>query len=61
MKQVWELSLWFMGVAKVSNPVKQGLVAMTGPIFDTLIICTATALMILVSEFGKHHRLKALH
>ena len=37
------------GVAKVSNPVKQGLVAMTGPIFDTLIICTATALMILVS------------
>ena len=37
------------GVAKVSNPVKQGLVAMTGPIFDTLIICTATALMILIS------------
>ena len=37
------------GVAKVSNPVKQGLVAMTGPIFDTLIICTATALIILVS------------
>ncbi len=37
------------GVAQVSNPVKQGLVAMTGPIFDTLIICTATALMILIS------------
>ena len=37
------------GIAKVSNPVKQGLVAMTGPIFDTLIICTATALMILIS------------
>ena len=37
------------GVAKVSDPVKQGLVAMTGPIFDTLIICTATALMILIS------------
>ena len=37
------------GVAKVSNPVKQGLVAMTGPIFDTLIICTATALIILIS------------
>ena len=37
------------GVAKVSYPVKQGLVAMTGPIFDTLIICTATALIILIS------------
>ena len=37
------------GVAKVSHPVKQGLVAMTGPIFDTLIICTATALIILIS------------
>ena len=33
------------GVAKVSDPVKQGLVAMTGPIFDTLIICTATCLL----------------
>ena len=37
------------GVAKVSNPVKQGLVAMTGPIFDTLIMCTLTAVIILIS------------
>jgi len=37
------------GAAKTSNPVKQGLVAMTGPIFDTLIMCTLTALIILIS------------
>ena len=37
------------GAAKTSHPVKQGLVAMTGPIFDTLIMCTLTALVILVS------------
>ena len=37
------------GAARTSEPVREGLVAMTGPIIDTLIICTATALMILVS------------
>ena len=29
--------------------VKQGLVAMLGPIFDTLIMCTSTALLIIIS------------
>jgi AGCS family alanine or glycine:cation symporter len=37
------------GAAKTSNPVKQGLVAMLGPIFDTLIMCTSTALLIIIS------------
>jgi len=37
------------GAAKTDQPVRQGLVAMVGPIIDTLIICTATALLILVS------------
>ena len=37
------------GAAKTSHPVKQGLVAMTGPIFDTLIMCTLTAVLILIS------------
>jgi len=37
------------GAAKTSHPVRQGLVAMTGPIFDTLVMCTLTALLILVS------------
>ena len=36
------------GAAKTSNPVKQGLVAMLGPIFDTLIMCTSTALLIII-------------
>ena len=37
------------GAAKTDQPIRQGLVAMVGPIIDTMIICTATALLILVS------------
>ena len=37
------------GTATTTHPAKQGLVAMTGPIFDTLIMCTLTALVILMS------------
>ncbi|MDF1789979.1 MAG: alanine/glycine:cation symporter family protein [Verrucomicrobiales bacterium] len=37
------------GAAKTKEPVREGLVAMLGPIIDTLLICTATALAILVS------------
>lgn len=37
------------GAAKTSEPIREGLVAMMGPVIDTLLICTATALMILVS------------
>ena len=37
------------GAAKTSEPVREGLVAMVGPIIDTLLICSATAFMILVS------------
>ncbi len=33
--------------AKTEYPVREGLVAMTGPLLDTLIICTLTALVIL--------------
>ena len=35
------------GAAKTDEPVREGLVAMLGPIIDTLIICTSTALIIL--------------
>jgi len=35
--------------AKVNEPVREGLVAMIGPFIDTLIICTMTGLVILVS------------
>lgn len=37
------------GAAKTKEPVREGLVAMTGPIIDTLLICTATAMLILIS------------
>lgn len=33
--------------ARTDEPVREGLVAMTGPLIDTLIVCTATALIIL--------------
>ncbi len=35
--------------AKTNDPVKQGLIAMLGVFIDTLIICTMTALVILLS------------
>jgi AGCS family alanine or glycine:cation symporter len=38
------------GAAKTDQPIRQGLVAMIGPIIDTMIICTATALLILVAD-----------
>lgn len=37
------------GAARTAEPVREGLVAMLGPIIDTLLICTATALLILLS------------
>lgn len=37
------------GAARTSEPVREGLVAMLGPIIDTLVICTATALLILMT------------
>jgi len=37
------------GAARTREPIREGLVAMLGPIVDTLVICTATAFMILVT------------
>ena len=37
------------GAAKTNEPVREGLVAMLGPIIDTLVVCTCTALAILVT------------
>ena len=37
------------GAAKTDEPVREGLVAMMGPAIDTLIVCTMTALAILVT------------
>jgi len=35
--------------AKTEEPVREGLVAMLGPFIDTIIICTMTALVIIIS------------
>ena len=35
------------GAAKTNEPIREGLVAMLGPVVDTLIVCTATAVIIL--------------
>lgn len=38
------------GAAKTNQPIREGLVAMLGPAIDTLVICTLTALAILVTD-----------
>ena len=35
--------------AKTDEPVREGLVAMLGPFIDTVVICTMTALVVIVS------------
>ncbi len=38
------------GAAKTNEPVREGLVAMLGPAIDTLLVCTLTALAILITN-----------
>ncbi|MCK4858071.1 MAG: sodium:alanine symporter family protein [candidate division Zixibacteria bacterium] len=40
------------GAAKTKEPVREGLIAMLGPFFDTHIVCTMTALVILSTGVG---------
>jgi AGCS family alanine or glycine:cation symporter len=42
------------GAARTSEPIREGLVAMLGPVIDTLIVCTCTAMMILISGVWQH-------
>ncbi|GAB4192513.1 MAG: sodium:alanine symporter family protein [Wenzhouxiangellaceae bacterium] len=37
------------GAAKTQQPIREGVVAMAGPVIDTLIVCTCTALIILLT------------
>lgn len=37
------------GASRTSEPIREGLVAMLGPAIDTLVVCTLTALTILVT------------
>ncbi|MEX1099081.1 MAG: amino acid carrier protein, partial [Bacteriovoracaceae bacterium] len=36
--------------AKTDNPVREGVVAMIGPFIDTIVVCSMTALAILITE-----------
>tara|TARA_X000001036_G_scaffold299031_1_gene278151 strand:- start:5025 stop:6386 length:1362 start_codon:yes stop_codon:yes gene_type:complete len=38
------------GAAKTKEPVREGLVAMLGPFIDTIVVCSITAIVILLSE-----------
>jgi AGCS family alanine or glycine:cation symporter len=37
------------GAAKTNEPVREGLVAMLGPVVDTIIVCTMTALALIIT------------
>ncbi len=41
------------GAAKTKEPIREGLVAMLGPLIDTIIVCSITAIVILIS--GVYH------
>lgn len=43
------------GAAKTNEPVREGLVAMMGPAIDTIIVCTMTALAILITGIWQDH------
>lgn len=36
--------------AKTDEPIREGLVAMLGPFIDTIVVCTATAFVILITD-----------
>ncbi|WP_237057122.1 alanine/glycine:cation symporter family protein [Microbulbifer sediminum] len=42
------------GAAKTTEPIREGVVAMVGPIIDTLVVCTCTALVILLTGVWQH-------
>ncbi|MCG8697328.1 MAG: alanine:cation symporter family protein, partial [Bacteroidales bacterium] len=41
------------GAVKTNEPVREGLIAMLGPIIDTIIVCTMTALAIIITGVWK--------
>ncbi len=38
------------GAAKTNEPVREGLVAMLGPVVDTILVCTMTALALIITD-----------
>ena len=41
------------GAAKTNEPIREGLVAMLGPLIDTIVICTMTALALIITGVWK--------
>ena len=37
------------GAARTNEPIREGILATLGPVFDTLIVCTCTAIVILLA------------
>ncbi len=48
------------GAAKTNEPIREGLVAMLGPIIDTIIICTMTALALIITGVWKETNLSGV-
>lgn len=48
------------GAAKTSEPVREGLVAMMGPVIDTILVCTMTALAIIVTGVWENSDLNGI-
>lgn len=48
------------GAAKTSEPIREGLVAMVGPVVDTIIVCTMTAMAIIVTGVWEHSELSGV-
>lgn len=42
------------GAAKTNEPIRQGLIGMLGPFIDTIIVCTMTALAIIITGVWNH-------
>jgi len=48
------------GAAKTNEPVREGLVAMLGPVIDTILICTMTALAIIITGVWKNNEVNGI-
>ena len=49
-----------LGASKSQQPIREGLVSMLSPAIDTLLVCTLTALAILVTDVWKAEGLKGV-
>ena len=48
------------GAAKTNQPIREGLVAMLGPVIDTIIVCTMTALVLIITDVWKENELNGI-